>query len=141
MPIRLDTILFVLLCILFTTLVQSVGRPSTAQENGSAVEGNLDGNWWRDDFMYVGPNEWKPFDEWSRNAPAGRQDAVATILVDSSRHKLVLYGGNGYAQDNATWIYSPHTNSWQAVVLSVRPKAQAFHTMVTLCGETVILWR
>lgn len=91
------------------------------------------------------PNEWQPVSDWSRNTPAGRQNAVATVVTESKppgqrRQLFLLYGGIRYLPDNATWLYSPETDSWRELVLPVRPKVNAFHTMVTLCGETVILF-
>ena len=57
--------------------------------------------------------------------------------------KVVLFGGKttGSAdiQQENTWLYTPWTNSWEALSLDPSPKGRHSHLMTTLCEMKVLL--
>ena len=88
-------------------------------------------------------NRWHSFYSWSRNSPAARQHAAASVVVDakpdgSSRELMLIYGGECSTLESVAWIYDIHSNSWEAVDRESVPPAVAMHTMVTLCQRRVL---
>ena len=70
--------------------------------------------------------------------PAARN--LHTMVFDSARNEVVLFGGFNQAQLNDTWVWSGASSTWTHRFPAVKPPARSFHVMAfdSVRGEVVL---
>lgn len=103
------------------------------------------------DDGFTEPNSWRIFDNWECNVPpatASGFEISPVTNVTMGRHKdkvsgIILFGGQRYPEDaateNDTWFFNIGEQLWSKIETKTNPQARSNHSMVTLCGETIVL--
>ena len=100
-------------------------------------------------FNYSGlqhpPGVWVPVYSWGRRSPEFKQYSASAVVADyrtdgSPYELMMMYGGVGYIQEEATWLYDLDMKTWQSLEQSPRPSVRIFHTLVTFCSRLVVLF-
>ncbi len=86
-------------------------------------------------------NQWHVFSSWTNNSPRGMMCPASSEIVDTkqdgaTREMMLIYGRGS----NKTWLYDIGANSWEAVQEESGPKGIIYHTLVTLCRTSVLLF-
>ena len=103
------------------------------------------------DDNFTEANRWRIFDNWNCNVPpattAGFEiTPVINATIGQSEDRVsgvLLFGGIRYSEDestvNDTWFFNLEEQLWSRVKTKTNPPPRHNHSMVTLCGETIVL--
>lgn len=86
-----------------------------------------------------------PVQSWGGRTPTYKRYAAAAAVelcrINGSKYDaMIVYGGVGYLETEATWLYDLEMKKWQSFEQPRGPSLKLFHTLVTLCSRLVVLF-